>query len=256
MCIQQYYLQTSKTYLNACILTFLLLSAILTVCMFLAIRPPFALVAIPFFIVAISQFNGYIRFRNHSKEAHFKINSTEKIDFFTNPNFLLALAPAPALKILLFHPNGFLTGELKEVEGKFWRWFLPSFFDFYVKKRFGFYNQEGELLALIDVKQKEIAVLDRKGNNVVTFNTHSQIGESLRDRVQYRAEHLSSMYTDIHIHRQKHPVSRLRKGWMPLEWGTNFHVNTPILSFDPQATKNDRLLALAVIIGYFQYDNH
>lgn len=256
MSIQQYYFKTAQSYFQAFFVSILLFLIISFICLLLPSRPPLGLIFIPFCCVAFVQLQGYFKYRRRSIESG-NVNYGEKIsDFFSYSDVLLALAPAPALRLLLFHPNSLLIGEIKEVEAKKWRYFLPDTIDIWLKKKFGLFDHQGNMLALFIVKKQLVDILDVEHHVVAVYENERQAGRVFATGVEYLRKDESSLYTDIRLLKGEQQVSRLQKGWMPTAWSEYFSVNTPILSFETHADKTDKLLALAAMISQYQYENH
>lgn len=256
MSIQQYYQKTAYSYVNALIVSGILLTILLFACLLLPSRPPFGLLVIPFVLFFIVQFQGFLRFYRHAKNCECEATNDAFEDFFSYQDFLLTLAPAPALRLLLFHPNGQLAGEIKETNPKLWRWFLPNLMDYRLKKDFGLYDHQGKLLAVYRAKNKDVELLDKGRNVVAVYEDQLQSGKVMETGVEYMKSDDSAVYTDLRMLRGSQLVSRLQKGWMPVGWSKTFSVNTPILSFETSVNQTDKLLAFAAVISHYQYENH
>jgi len=256
MSIKQYYYRTAQSYLYACILAITLLTLLLMIGLFLPSRPPLGLLFIPFFLFSVVQLQGYLRYRKRAREALFVCLDQKLDDFFTYSDYLLTFAPAPALRLLLFHPNSLLAGEIKELNQTRWRYLLPDMLDRRLKKTFGLYDSTGKLLAYFIAVNQKVEVMDEDMNVVMVYDHHQQLGTSDEAGVKFMRSSHSSTYTDVRVVREEKVVSRLQKGWMPTKWTKHFTINTPILSFDISSNRADKLFTLAAVISHYQYENH
>jgi len=256
MSIKQYYFSTAQSYFHAFIVAITLFSLILMIGLFLPSRPPLGLLLIPFLLFAVVQFQGYLRYKKRSKEALFVRLEEELDDFFSYSDYLLTFAPAPALRLLLFHPNSLLAGEIKELNHNLWRYLLPDMLDRRLKKTFGLYDSKGKLLAYFVAMNQRVEVVDVEMNVVMIYDHHKQLGIVDETGMKFTRCSHSSVFMDVRIEREEQVVSRLQKGWMPIKWTKEFKINSPILSFDISSNQGDKLLTLAAVISQYQYENH
>ncbi|MCM3668378.1 hypothetical protein M3181_05095 [Mesobacillus maritimus] len=256
MSIQQYYHKTAQSYLYAFVLAITVYTAVLAVGLLLPSRPPLGLIFFPFFAFSLIQYFGYLRFKKLSKEVLFGIQGSIGNQFFSYSDYLLMSAPAPALKLLLFHPNSLLVGEIKEIHQNIWRYLMPDMLDKFLTKTYGLYDSSGTLLAMFIANNQRIEVLSLEWNVECIYEVKDKAGFIFDTGVELRRQKHSSISTDVRMVSGVREVSKLQKGWMPTEWNHRFDVNTPILSFDLSANHSDKLLTFASIISDFQYKDH
>ena len=256
MSVQQYYFKTAQSYFQAFIFSILVFTVLIVISIFLPSRPPLGLIFIPFFCFACVQLQGYMKYLRRSRESVPVTYGANMSNFFSYSDVLLTLAPAPALRLMLFHPNSLLIGEIKELKAKKWRYLLPDIIDLRLKKKFGLFDHQGNLLAMFIVKNQQVDILDVELNSVAVYENQQQTGHVVETGAEYMRKDESSLYTDIRLLKGEQLVSRLQKGWMPTGWSEYFCVNTPILSFETYTDKTDKLLALAAMISQYQYENH
>jgi hypothetical protein len=256
MSIKQYYFRTAQSYFQSFIVAITLFTLLLMIGLLLPTRPPLGLLLIPFSLFAALQFKGYLRYKKRFEEALFVRQGEELDDFFSYSDYLLTFAPAPALRLMLFHPNRLLAGEIKELNHKLWRYLLPDMLDRRVKKTFGLYDSKGKLLAYFVAMNKRVEVVDVDMNVVMKYDHHKKIGTVDETGVRFTRSSHSNVFMDVRVEREEQVVSRLQKGWMPTKWTKHFTINTPILSFDISANQTDKLLTLAAVISQYQYENH
>lgn len=262
MSIRQYYQQTAYINLNGSILSAGLLIFILTISMLFSLDLPLAMVAAPFLVVCFHQYNSFYLYKNKSEESVESFHHYDDKQLFEHNHLLLAFAPAPALRMLLFTPDGMLAGEIREINIRKSHWVLPYFIDKRIKKKLGIYDVHGQLLASLIEERHGTKLLDDH-DEVIGFyypkNNRSNIGVGV---VQYgrkiRISETSDMIRDIHITAEEgRVVSKIQKGWMPLEWTSYFKdANTPVLSFDYSLGQADRLVVFAALANKYMYHDH
>ncbi|WP_053363827.1 hypothetical protein [Bacillus sp. FJAT-27251] len=256
MSIRQYYLQKARSYLNACILTLFCLAAFLSACLLIQIRPPFGLAGIPFFVFAYIHFQSFLVYRRKSKESAGVDPKFGQVPFLQCEDLLLAMAPAPALRLLLFHPCGRLAGEIRELEAKVWRWILPEIIDKRVKKKYGIFDSNGKMLAVIMMKGISVDVMLPDETGIGSYDQKTKSGQTLEDGGKIQRVDESSLYTSIFFQKGKKKMARLQIGWLPVEWSQRFSVNTPVLSFEPASSNEEKLMSLAAVARHYEYADH
>ncbi|PLR98845.1 hypothetical protein [Bacillus sp. T33-2] len=263
MSIQQYYRQTAVTFLNACTAAVIILAVILAVSLFLPEKPPLFLLLIPFLAFSFIHFHGYLLYSNRFKESIIDVGTDSK-ELLANNDLLLAFAPAPALRLLLFEPGGLLVGEVKEAQPIGLRWILPYFIDKLIPKTFGLYDKDGNLVTELKINGSTVNVLDMKKRTICRYRQMraSAQGDNgialLGEGVELSRCDQSSLYTDIHFTKQNgKTAARLQKGWMPVEWGKKFKdANMPVLTFDPNISMQEKLAVIGAIAVHYMYSNH
>ncbi|WP_071459842.1 hypothetical protein [Bacillus massilinigeriensis] len=258
MSIRQYYLHCASSYLNSVILSLTIMAAILGFCLILSIRVPFGLAAGPYLFFSFWQFQGYLL--NKSQIAFTSSENCSidnKSDILDTEHLVVAFAPAQALKLLLFSPEGIMVGEIKESREKAWRWIFPDFMDKRLKKDFFLLDQQGVMNARITVWEKKAKVFDDKGNLIARYDGTLKRGLMLPEREIASLSSGSKMYTDLRLKKENGFVlSQYQTGWMKSGWNHLFRPNTPILSFDAGANRKNRLFMLAVLTVEYCYFNH
>jgi hypothetical protein len=263
MNIRQYYQQTAYINLNGSIVSAGLLSIILTSSILFSWNLPLFLVAVPFLFVCLLQYNNYLLYQNKSEESIDSFPRHNDKHLFSQNKLLLAFAPAPAVKLLFFTPDGMLAGELRELDVRSWRWFLPYFIDKRLKKSFGIYDargclqasllQDGKGIKMINGQKEVLGFFYSKRNNNSNFAT-----AIVRNGRKVTIEETSRLFQEIKlIDENGLMVSRLQRGWMPLEWTSYFKdVYTPVLSFDYSLDQGERLAFFAALAYRYMYHDH
>ncbi|MCM3664313.1 hypothetical protein M3204_07855 [Mesobacillus subterraneus] len=264
MSIRQYYQQTAYINLNGSIVSAGLLSFILTASFLFSWNMPLVLVAVPFLLVCLLHYNKYLLYQNKSEESMYTFPRHNDKTLFSQNHLLLAFAPAPAVKLLFFTPDGMLAGELRELDVRSWRWFLPYFIDKSLKKSFGIYDAYGCLQASLLQDGKGIKMINRQKEVLGFFyyskrNNNSQFATAIvRNGRKVTIEESSRMFPEMKlIDEHGLIVSRLQRGWMPLEWTSYFKdVHTPVLSFDYSLDQGGRLAFFAALAHRYMYHDH
>jgi hypothetical protein len=263
MDIQQYYQYAASIRLNGSIVSAGMLAFILSASLWLPWNVPFLVVAAPFLTICFSQYNSFLLYRNKSEVSKATVKRYGDKDFLEQNHLLIAFAPAPALRMMFFTPDGMLSGELKELEVKKWRWLLPDFLDRKIPKDFGIYDSDGELQAILISDGKKTKILNKKREVLGFFYPHKKkdgsIGNAILDggsRVFLRGK--PGLNPELLLVKDKGIVgSRLQIGWMPLEWTHTFKkMDTPVLSFDYDLSIPERLAVFAVLAHHYKYHDH
>lgn len=262
MNIQQYYQDTASIRLNGSIVSTGMLALILAANLLLQWKMPILVAAVPFLIISFTQYNSFLLYRQKSAESKASINTYDDKGFLEQNQLLLAFAPAPALRMLLFTPDGKLSGELREINVKKWRWLLPYFLDRKISKEFGVYDSQGDLQAILHSDSKRTKIL-HESEVLGIFYPHQKKDGSLGNailqggsRVFFRR--IRGLNPELFLVNDKGNVgSRLQTGWMPLEWSHTFvKGDTPVLTFDPDFSITGRLAVFAVMSHLYKYFDH
>jgi hypothetical protein len=262
MNIQQYYQQTAYINLNGSIISAVLLSAILTVCMLLSWNIPLPVILIPFLTVCLLHYHRYLLFLKKSKDSKMSQRFYADKEFLKQNDLMITFAPSPAMKLLFFTPDGMLAGEMKEMKEKLWRWMLPYFIDQKIEKTFGLYDASGSLIACFVIERNLTKIFDGGDELVGFFYPKKQNGEAgtaiLIGGRKLKLKKTPGVSSELYLLNSNSRVaSRVQKGWMPLEWSNVFvETNTPVIKFDYGLPNQERLAVFAALTHHFQYYNH
>jgi hypothetical protein len=256
MSIRNYYMQTAQSYLHSCILSAFILSVILSACLIFQIRPPFGLIGIPFIFFGYIHYQGFLLYRKRCSEYADQNTQLDQVQFFHCEDLLLAMAPAPALRLLLFHPNGSLSAEIREIKVKTWRWLLPNMVDKCLEKKYGLFDSNGTMLAAMSIQGAAVDVMLPDGTKIGCYDHKTKSGHFIGDGGEIKRVDDSSLYTSIFFLKGQKKMSKLQRGWLPVEWGKKFNVNTPVLSFEPLSNKEEKLMSLAAVVPHYEYADH
>lgn len=263
MSIQQYYQHTAYISLNGSILSAGLLVVILASSLLFSWNIPLTLVAVPFLFFVFSHYNRYVLYKNKSEESAVSFHHYDNKQLFEQNNLLIGFAPAPAVRLLFFTPDGMLAGELREISSKSYRWFIPYFIDKRILKRIGIYDSKGNLEGSLIQERNRFKILNANKDVIGVFYpkkaTKETIGLAfLSGGKKMKVDRIpGSMHDFKFVHEDGKTAARLQRGWMPLEWTKFFkEANTPVLTFDYTMEQADRMAVFAALSSRYMYYEH
>jgi hypothetical protein len=263
MNIQQFYLQKANTNLNGSIISAVILFVILSLSLAFSWNLPLFLVIVPFLLVSLFHYNGYVLYKNKMEETAVPVPRYENEKLFELNSLLLTFAPAPAIRVLFFTPDGIFAGAMRETRIRRYRWFIPYFADKRIRKKIGIFDSEGIIQASLIQERNRFKMYDQKSNVIGLFYpSNSRAGSTgiafLGNGRKLRIEESSGLFHDLKLIRDEGAyAARLQKGWMPLEWTHYFkEANTPVLSFDYTLNKQERLVVFAALASRYMYYDH
>lgn len=221
----------------------------------------------PFLILSIVNFTGSRIYENRMKDL-----PEDKVVLGSSPleteDILFTFMPAPTLRVLLFHPDGALIGEIKDRNMHWFMWMVPNSLSMVLPKRYIFTNAEGSVLAEYEIKwgiRNVIIMKDGRGSPVACYR------ESLKESLIrlkgmiYTAEgqewipvNVSGLLNKFELKtKEGKPIASFQKGWMPLEWGKRFkELNTPILTFHENATDEEKIAVFGFYASAFNHSSN
>ena len=263
MSIQQYYQQTAYISLNGSIISAGLLTMILAASMLFSWNIPLFLVAVPFLFLVFLHYNRFILYKNKSEESAETFHRYDDKPILKQNHLLIAFAPAPAVRLLFFTPDGMLAGELRELRTRKYRWFIPYFVDKRIKKQIGIYDSKGSLQGKLKQERYRFKLLNEQNDIVGVFFEKMKDKETIGSVVlaggrKLKIEKTPGSIRDFKIVREDgNTTATLRKGWMPLEWTIFFkEASTPVLSFDYTMGEAERLAVFAALASLYMYFDH
>lgn len=259
MNIQQYYRYRAAASLNgsfaALIPVFIIVIPLL---IFIGMKEV-VILAVPFLLYS------FISYQIYLIEQHRFINSEVKTNLQSHgpmekEQYLLTFMPAPSLRLLLFTPDGQNNIEICDKRKNKLRWFLPYFLDRLFPAEYGLFHSDNRLLVTFKWKRNQGIVMDENGITILEIEMQGQnlFFIRIKDHTYRLKIDSKKMYTDVQFFQEGHTLQgRVRKGWMPLEWGKHFvDANTPVLTFLEESSKEERLAILAILIKIYRYHNH
>ncbi|PLT35001.1 hypothetical protein [Bacillus sp. V5-8f] len=218
----------------------------------------------PFLIVSIVQFTGSRIYEHRMKDlpAEYATRASSPLE---TKDILLTFMPAPTLRVLLFHPDGSLLGEIKDRNMHWFMWMVPNSLSMIMPKRYILTDADGEVLAEYMLKggiSPALSIINGNGSPIGTYK------ENLREsfiRIKgmiYTADgnewipvNVGGLLTVFELKTAAgKPIAAFQKGWMPLDWGKRFKdLNTPILTFHEKATANDKIAFFGFCASAFNH---
>ncbi|KAB2338142.1 hypothetical protein F7731_00800 [Cytobacillus depressus] len=262
MNIQDYYRKTASASLNASLAS--LIPPFFFIIYGIIATPEGKMVylIIPFLAYSFFCYQIYLINDIRTKEIFNEWNGAEKqTTLFEEEQVLLKFLPAPTLRMLIFEAGGQVIGEIRDLRFSSYRWFMPYFFEGLMRKRYGLYDGKNRLNGSFILKKNEIIITDANFEVISQVfikrsNSRSQmIFQNERKKMTVKQ---SFLFMDYQFVNQKSNVeARLRKGLIPLEWGSRFKdPNTPVLSFDKVLSVDERLFIYAILMKLFRCSNH
>jgi hypothetical protein len=262
MNIQHYYLKTADISLNASLT---------------ALMPPFfflllffnkfqgailVIIFFPFIIYSLLCHQIYLLNKQRAAEAaasNFYNIGQAPLPFLQQSSVLIAFLPAPSLRMVIFDTEGRRIGEIRDMKMRKLRWFLPYFIDRFFPKRLGIYDHTENLEASIIIRKRGIEVTS-SNDECKEMLEFKKDGTTLlfQNGDRRYAVPKTFLHTDLQVlDDQSHKIARLRKGWMPFEWGKRFKdPNTPVLSFNESLAAKEKRRIYAIFAALFLYRNH
>lgn len=260
MNIQQYYRLAANTSLNGSLAALIPVVVLIIPNFFLFPKKEWVLLSVPFLFYSFLSYQVYLI--NQERFSRSKVNSGEKqvVHPLEESQLLLTFLPAPSLRLLFFCSNGQACGEIKDSYFTKLRWLLPYFLDKMLPAEYRLVDGGQYLLATIRWRKHRAIVKDEHGQGMMTIMAKDNrrfhvITENSSHSIHVKTE---TLHTDIQfLDENQHVLARVRKGWMPLEWGKSFvDANTPIFSLDENLAREERLAIVAILAKFYRYYNH
>lgn len=263
MSIQQYYQQSAYISLNGSIISAGLLTMFLAASLMFSWEIPLFLVAVPFLFLVFAHYNQFLLYKNKSEESADAFHLYDDKQILKQNHLLIAFAPAPAVRLLFFTPDGMLAGELRELRTRNYRWFIPYFVDKRIKKQIGIYDSKGNLQGRLKQERYRFKILNEQNDIIGIFLEKKKDKETIGSVVlgggrKLKIDKTPGSIGDFKLVREDgNTTATLRKGWMPLEWTKFFkEANTPVLTFDYSMGQAERLAVFAALASLYMYYDH
>ena len=262
MDIRQYYYKFSEIYLHSSLLTVLFAAGFFAFAVCLSMPYVWAGTAV-FMFLSIFYFLKHITYRKKAASVPVRVDLHEGV-LLEEKNVLIAFLPSATLHMLLFHPNGRLLGEIKDRAKPWYIWALPNFTTQLLPRTYLLENQHGELLATFKtggLLQNHVRLFGHDGEFIGEYKENSR--ESIvrykglflkRDGTAAAGVNISGFLNAFSLSTDEgFPFVSFQKGYLPLEWGTKFKLNTPVLSFSETASHAQQLYAYGLCTRLFTY---
>ncbi|MEW9111161.1 MAG: hypothetical protein AB2374_17560 [Cytobacillus gottheilii] len=186
--------------------------------------------------------------------------SLEK-DVTSIEKLLITFLPSPNLHMQLYDHNGYLAGELRDINQKAVRWFMPYFAEKLLTKTYGLYDHSGRLNTTILIKKNTIELIGLDQKVVLHFKDQRSKGfieflDYERSKSYYLEHALFRMDAKIFINSSA-KAAVLQKGYMPLSYQSFFKdANTPLLTFYKELNHIEKISVLAIFADYLSTVDH
>lgn len=214
---------------------------------------------VPFFLYSFLCFQLYLFRKRQSITINRNLSSLKPVNgdqsLFSARHLLVLFHNAQSPQVLLYFPDGQLAGSIKRYRLKGLR--KLKFSMLYV-----LYNSKNEAIACFGVKRKReitIEVYDKKRNclgflkktRLNWLKSREELYDTKGTLIGF-VEGSGTFMDEKIIDQYNQQVSRLRRGWMPVEWSPLFpEPNTPVLSFDANLSEQEKLLRMSFLINEF-----
>lgn len=260
MNIRQYYSNVANASLNGSIAALVPVFVIIIPIVFILGKKELVFLALPFLLYSFISYQIYLIQHHRFLTSEVATTNSQIHQYVERNEYLLTFLPAPSLRLLLFTPDGHNNVEICDKRRNKLRWFLPYFIDKLFPAEYGLYHSHKQLLISFRWRGKHAVILDQEGNTILEIARKDEHLFLIREKeCSYHLKVDSKkLFTDIQFYRGENRLyGRVRKGWMPLEWGKHFtDANTPVLTFHEDVSKEGRLAILAILIKIYRYYNH
>ncbi len=264
MNIRQYYLTNASVFLNISIFSAVIAGIIFIGLIMLADGWMAVEMSITFLFVSILFFGVYLLNRKHAAAVP-PIIHTHHGELFGQKSILLLFLPSPTLRILLFHPDGSLLGEITDGNRAWYRWVIPNFMLRCFRQTYLLTDHQDHVLAVYHLGSffsNKVEMCTGKDRQFATYEESRKQSLFKYSGEVVRSDGTASIPVNISGFLQEfslpaHPLAdspfvTFRKGYMPLDWGTRFReLNTPILTFSSNANKEEQLCVYGLCIRLF-----
>lgn len=263
MNIRQYHRLAANISLNGSLLALVFVALLIFPTFILLPKKEIVFFFIPFLFYSFLSYQNYLVHNLRSEEIKVEsFGNQGEHHLLSGKEMLIAFLPAPSLRLLLFNPQGLLIGELRDLECRKYRWFLPYFIDKLLPQAYGLFDEKNRLISVFRLKMT--GMIEVSGNiagHGVFKRSKGGKGKnkwilSAQGRTFYI--HSESLFTDIRVLDEENAsLARMRKGWMPLEWERYFKdANTPVLFFSDYTKAEEKLVVFAILTALLRYRNH
>ena len=204
---------------------------------------------IPFLFYSFVSFQIYLAKKTKSiwidKNMQFAPSHYQSI--FSTNHLLIMYLNSTSPRLLLFYPDGYQAGEIRKYKGKGIGLF---------SKMYALYNAEQTVIGYFKISNEKIGVFSdkkeyigcfRKSKRGILKNKKQLLNSS--GKIIAEVEGSNAFMDEKVMDKENKPISRLRRGWMPLEWDRYFpEPNTPVLSFTHDSIDQDKLLEMSCVI--------
>ncbi|CAH2714345.1 hypothetical protein BACCIP111895_01508 [Neobacillus rhizosphaerae] len=259
MKINDYYYDSANISLNESIAALIPASMIIIGNLSFFKSQEFMLWTIPFITYSFISFHFYL-FRMKQSILSAKNMTNDKNEgyhhsLFTTRHLLLCYMNTPSPSLLLYFTDGNLAGRISKYRRKGLNGLRPS-------KMFALYNSKDEAMGFFEIKGKKtikIGVFDKERTFLGCLEKKKlSWRKNKKELLDVAGSYIgavegSAVFMDEQVlNSEDMQEGRLRRGWMPIEWGLRFpEPNTPVLSFKGTLSERDKLLRMSFLINEF-----
>lgn len=256
MKINEYYRNAAKINLNGSIAALFPAIIIVAANLVLFKKQEVMLWTIPFLLYSIFGFQLYLY---KIKQSFFisrnvvkRMEKSRYDSLFAAKELLVFFEKTLSPQVMFYFPDGNLAGSIRRYrKGRN-----------YFKKIFLLYNSQEDVMGFFQVKGKQkkiIEVYDQENSYLGCFEKRRlDFRKCKKELLDASGRYIgfvegSAAFMDEKVFNQENrEISRLRRGWMPLEWSLLFpEPNTPVLSFMGGLSEKDKLLRMSFLINEF-----
>ncbi|PLS01575.1 hypothetical protein [Neobacillus cucumis] len=257
MKINEYYRDTANMNLNGSIVALVPTTMIIIGNLYIIKQKDMMLFTIPFLIYSIISFQIYLfRLRQTiTIRRNLKASKDVSNSIFKARHLLLLYRNSQSSSLFLYFPNGNLAGQIGKFRGKGLERLKPS-------RNYALYNVDGRILGFFKIKGKKVVRIDVYNCNKEFLGSFEKrnIGyrKSKKELFDHSGRYIggvegAALFMDEHVFDHSHQeVGRLRRGWMPIEWGPIFpEPNTPVLTLNEGLSEEGKLLRMSFLINEY-----
>lgn len=260
MNIDRYYRNAAAIHLNGSIVSLIPPFFIVIGNVFILESPGIMLFTMPFLMYSLIQFQLYLYRRKQALSIKLQLLDSEgrNNSLFDASDFLVfyenfLFSP----RLLLFFSDGSLAASIQAAKAKQYP-LLKN------EKCYVLLNAENQLRGIFKATLKEKRVIEVYNEKKIYAGKYEVVKRGWM-LLEEKKEVLDStgrfvggtvgsrIFMDEHLFDGRdQEIGRLRRGWMPLNWGKLFpDANTPVFSLSPRLSRNEKLLRFALLTDEF-----
>lgn len=217
------------------------------------------LLNLPFFIYSFSCFQLFLFRKNQAITSTRGLRKRKEIKYTFSEceHFLIVSLETSLNHVFLYHPDGILIGELREIRAGILKRISMLLAGKIYHQQYIFYDQIGNKISSYSLNRKKRKI-DAYNNNNKYLGTYLESnnkrwineGKLFLANGKLLGEIKSSiLFKDDQILNKDIEMGRLRKGWLPLDWYKRFpDANIPVFHIKSNISEQERLVSLSLII--------
>jgi hypothetical protein len=215
------------------------------------------LLTIPFVVYSFINFQIYLyRLKQAiSIDRHMPQSTSHYESLFSARHLVVVYMNQQDSSVHLFFPDGHQAGMIKRYQEK-------GFYLFRKSKIYAIYNNQGRAAGYYKIKKSTRLIIEVYDQNKRYLGCYEKERVSWfnkkKEMIDASGQFIGSVegsgyFVDERVLNQsRQEIGRLRRGWMPVEWGGRFpEPNTPVLSLFENVTEKDKLLTMSFLINEY-----